>query len=153
MAAPFFKGKMLPSNFKIPVMLQLQVVLPVLMLFLFCFSPPKQAFALFVVMPFFALFHMHVCIGLTFDGFVRFSRYGISHRHPILDKILSVVMILASFVGFAPVALFLKAYSLSVSPDKVEVRPFYDRPYIVPYVQGLILSFFYFFLLLKYGYL
>jgi multisubunit Na+/H+ antiporter MnhC subunit len=87
------------------------------------------------------LFHLHFCIGLTFDGFTRFSRYRLSQKHPVLDKIISISFIIFCFVGFSPIALLMESYSFLVSPDEPEVqkRPIYNRPFIKPLLQAVIL--------------
>lgn len=85
----------------------------------------------------FLCFHLHICMALTFDGFMRFSRYGISHSHPILDKLLSILFIVFCFAGFSPFVLFHQAFSLYMSPESAEKsKPFYRRDYMVSLVQG-----------------
>ncbi len=88
------------------------------------------------------LLHMHVCFTLTFDGFMRFSRYRLSQQNPILDMVVSNAFIVLCFFGFSPLALFLKSYSLRVSPDSAAAAsdlPFYARSFFKPLVQGIIL--------------
>ncbi len=124
---------------KTPEIFRLEVVIPVLMLAAFALLPVNLAWGagLFLV-----LVHFQLCIALSFDGFIRFSRYRLSQNHPIIDMIVSWLMIAFCFLGFSFVALLMKSYSLAVSPDRKkeeEGKPYYDRPFIVPLVQGVVL--------------
>ena len=126
------------SKEKRPLLLSFSCVYPFLLLIGFVFSSGIP----FIICGFLLfLFHINLCIQMTFDGFIRFSRYRLSRKHPILDKLISFVFIGLSFVGFSPIALIIKSYSLLVSNDehKIDRSPFYNAPYIVPFVQSLIL--------------
>ncbi|PCJ99778.1 MAG: hypothetical protein COA45_02875 [Zetaproteobacteria bacterium] len=92
----------------------------------------------------FSLLHIHFCIALTFDGFVRFSRYALSHKHPILDRIVSLSAIIFALVGIVAVPLVLYAYSLFISPDDAMAEgdiEWYHRPFATPVLQAIIILF------------
>ena len=130
----------------LPKVFNLGVVLPVVFA-MGCWLFPVLQMPLATLICFVALFvfHFHVCVSLTFDGFVRFSRYRLSQKHLILDKILSVSMILGCFLGLSVYVLFLNAYSLWVSPDKPEREKnnkLYNKAFVVPLMQGFALSVF-----------
>ena len=124
--------------FNLPVILHPAVVIPFICLVAYIFLP--EEFRIFAAIGL-LLSHLHFCIGLTFDGFVRFSRYRLSQRFPVLDKIISTAFIVLSFMGFSPITLLMESYSFLVSPDEPEVqkRPLYDRPFIKPLLQSIIL--------------
>lgn len=127
-----------------PKVFSLEVVFPALFLIGFIIFPLVDLnVATFLCYLALLIFHMHVCIALTFDGFTRFSRYGLSHKHPILDKVISSAMIFGCFAGLSFIVLFMNAYSLLVShdkPDEQKSLPIYDRDFIVPFIQAVILT-------------
>jgi len=114
------------------------LVIPVTMLLALIILPWKLSWVFILG---FLLFHLHICFALTFDGFERFSRYRLSHKNPIWDKIISVGFIALCFLGLSPVALLLKSYSFGVSPDSetINILPFYERPFFKPLVQAIVL--------------
>jgi hypothetical protein len=126
------------NPFNLPMILRPGVVVPFLLLVAYIALP--EDLRIFAAVGLF-LFHLHFCIGLTFDGFTRFSRYRLSQKHPVLDKIISISFIIFCFVGFSPIALLMESYSFLVSPDEPEVqkRPIYNRPFIKPLLQAVIL--------------
>ncbi len=123
---------------RLPVFLHPSVVIPLICMVGYIYLP--EGFRIFAAIGLF-LFHLHFCIGLTFDGFVRFSRYRLSQKYPILDKIVSVGFIVLSFAGFSPIALLMESYSFLVSSDNLEMqqRPLYNRRFIKPLLQSIVL--------------
>lgn len=133
--------KIYPANY--PKVFSLGIIVPaIFMIGLLGFTSLEQKMpAIFCYLSLMA-FHLHMCMSLTFDGFTRFSRYGLSHNHPILDKTLSIFMIIGCFAGLSPLILFLNAYSLWASPDKPQEekqKAIWDKDFIVPLAQGVIL--------------
>lgn len=126
------------KSIELPVILKPGIIIPLVLLIMFIVVP--EEFRIYAGIGLF-LFHLHFCIGLTFDGFTRFSRYKLSQKHPILDKIVSTSFIIFCFMGFSPIALLMESYSLLVSPDEEDVqkRPLYNRPFIKPLIQSIIL--------------
>ena len=118
--------------------LHFSLVIPVTMLLALIILPWEFSW---VFMVGFLLFHLHVCFALTFDGFTRFSRYRLSQKNPIWDKIVSIGFIALCFLGLSPFVLLLKAYSLRVSPDNkaLNILSFYERPFFIPLVQAIAL--------------
>lgn len=126
------------KNYKL---LHPSVILPLVMLIAFLAVPlPYSAVFLFGLF----LFHMHICMTLTYDGFMRMSRYKLSQNHPVLDRIVSFAFIALCFVGGSPLVLFLRAYSLYVSKTEKDVdrmpESWWNRVFMIPLVQGIILS-------------
>ena len=146
-----------PVNLQTPPILGAGILIPFSLLMLYIFLPAEikvpeiklptsEQYALPVSLKTYALiglflFHFHLCISLTYDGFSRFSRFRLSQKHPFLSNILSTALIVLNFVGLAPVTLLLKSYSLLVSPDdkKIQQQPLYNRPFLVPLIQASIL--------------
>ena len=81
----------------------------------------------------FGLSHINVLIGLTFETFRRYSRFGISHTKKTLNHILSLALVSLPFISiFIPPlvvpSLILLAVSKYKSPDNmVPTLPFYKK--------------------------
>jgi len=88
-------------------------------------------------------------IGLTFDGFMRFSRYRMSRDHRVLNMVLSFFGAFMPFFALliGPLATILSylilAYSYYISPRNpatVRERRFYQRKYFAYLVNAGLLS-------------
>lgn len=76
----------------------------------------------------FYLISVAITIELTYQGFVRQSRFALSHKHPLINSILNWLLIILPFVSllsfglsFAlPLLLIIHIYSLTRSPEPSE---------------------------------
>ncbi len=150
MMPSFLDKQFSDKSFDVPEILKPQVVIPALMLVPYAFLPEGPA--LFIIAAYF-LFHLDICFGLTFDGFMRFSRYRLSQKHPVLDMIASISAIAACFLGLSPLALMMKSYSLVVSPgEDSKGASIYDASFVIPFMQALVLLAVYIITYYKYGF-
>ncbi len=89
-----------------------------------------------------------LAIALSFDSFHHYSQYGLSHNHPILNHVVSIVAIILPFGvliwGFYPVlaSLALNGYSKYRSPDTKHEKtlPIYKRKFIVDCINFILLA-------------
>ena len=98
----------------------------------------------------FGLMCLHIFFDLSYQGFVRQSRFGLSQRHPYIDKVLTVLIVVMPFTAFLlhngavifiPVMLALHILSEARSPDKpAPQRSKFDNP-LWKYSVWLVLYF------------
>ena len=88
-------------------------------------------------------------MGLTFEGFMRFSRYRMSRDHQCLNMAVSLAGTLMPFcvLFMGPIATVLAyliiAYSYFISPrdpETIKDRTFYQRKYFAYVVNAALLS-------------
>lgn len=87
----------------------------------------------------FYLISLAITIELTYQGFIRQSRFALSHKHPVSNSVLNGLMIILPFISlltfglsFAlPVLLAIHAFSVIRSPAPAEtgLPPFHDPAY------------------------
>lgn len=76
----------------------------------------------------FYLISVAITIELTYQGFMRQSRFALSHKHPVTNSILNGLLIILPFISllsfglsFAlPLLLVIHIYSLIRSPEPTE---------------------------------
>lgn len=78
----------------------------------------------------FALMCLHVVFELSYQGFMRMSRFGVSQNHPVLNRILNIIILILPFaaflfrggaVVFIPLLLILHIVSEIRSPDEAKI--------------------------------
>ncbi len=93
----------------------------------------------------FVAIHYGILIGLTFETFRRYSRFGVSNTKNTLNHVLSVTLIALPFVSIVipflmiP-SLLMLALSKYRSPDDVRERslPFHDRPGFIELTNAVL---------------
>ncbi len=80
------------------------------------------------------LTQLNIVIGMTYDAVRRYSRFGISHKHKVMNHALSLALILLPIASFVDglilcAALALMSFSKYRSPDndRQQALPFYKR--------------------------